>query len=57
MDYSRKKKTSKGLEGGLNLPIHPTPPPAPSPTPEFLVFTLLETPQNFVRTPLGDFKT
>ena len=49
MGCSRKK--NMGLEGGLN---HPNPPPPP---PEFSVFfSLLETQQGSVITPLGDFK-
>ena len=55
MGYSRKKKQTR-VEGGLKHPAPPLPAPPPHPA-EFLVFfSLLETPQNFLITPLGDFR-
>ena len=48
MGYSGKKKKQEGVEFEQSNTLC---------SPEFLVFpSLLETPQNFVSTPLGDFK-
>ena len=48
MSYSKEKHA--GVEEGLNNPT-PSPPRISS------FFSLLETPQTFVITSLGDFKT
>ena len=47
MGYSRKK--NRGVEGGFELSNTPTLPG--------MFFSLLETPQGFVITPLGDLRS
>ena len=55
MGYSRKKKQTR-VEGGLKHPAPPLPAPPSPPCRIFSFFSLLETPQNFLITPLGDFR-